>query len=260
MVIAMKILRILLCLLLIFSLLGCTEDRATEVHEEIPEVSHTDTVPKTDAASPSEPIQAETAPDHTEPMILPEPDNEDFVKISDYIPDIYIDLRYATQNNFTGQIIYDFDTPWLRYGTVKKLIAVQDELSDLGFTLLIWDGFRPVSAQFRLWKICPDATYVANPYTGFSSHSRGNTVDLSILYSDGTHVEMPTDFDDFSQKADRNYNDCRLEVANNAQFLESIMEKHGFTGYYGEWWHYTDTQSYSVCDTFEPATDDMEGE
>ena len=63
---------------------------------------------------------------------------------------------------------------------------------------------------------------------------------------------MPTGFDDFSAKADRNYADCTETAANNAQILELLMEKHGFTGYAGEWWHFSDTTSYPVEKDFEP--------
>ena len=63
---------------------------------------------------------------------------------------------------------------------------------------------------------------------------------------------MPTGFDDFSPKANRDYSDCTAEEANNAQILELLMEKHGFTGYYGEWWHYSDQISYEVEGVFEP--------
>jgi D-alanyl-D-alanine dipeptidase len=63
---------------------------------------------------------------------------------------------------------------------------------------------------------------------------------------------MPTAFDDFSAMADRDYSDCSSEAANHAMLLESIMEKYGFRGYYGEWWHYTDVDSYDVEQEFIP--------
>ena len=181
-----------------------------------------------------------------------EPEDGDFVKISDYIPSIRQELFYATDNNFTGQVIYGFEEAYLRYGTVKKLMAVSEDLAELGLYMKIWDGFRPVSAQFKLWEVCPDPTYVANPNVGFSSHSRGNTVDLTLVDETGEELEMPTGFDDFSGKADRNYADCTETAANNAEILEIIMEKHGFSGYFGEWWHFSDTVSYPVEEVFEP--------
>jgi len=172
--------------------------------------------------------------------------------VLDWIPEIRQELKYATPDNFTGQTIYPFSDAYLRYGTVKKLQAVSEELAAQGLALKIWDGFRPVSAQFTLWQVCPDPTYVANPQTGFSSHSRGNTLDVTLVYADGTELEMPTGFDDFSEKADRDYSECNTRAANNALLLQDVMEKHGFAGYFGEWWHYSDTQSYPVDETFEP--------
>ena len=191
-----------------------------------------------------------TLPAVTEP---PVPDSDEaFVRVLDYIPTAVQELPYATADNFTGQVIYNFREAYLRYGTVKKLQAVSRDLAELGLYIKIWDGFRPVSAQFALWEVCPDPAYVANPNKGYSSHSRGNTVDLTLVDAYGTEVEMPTGFDDFSSKADRDYSDCTQSAANNAQILEILMEKHCFRGYSGEWWHFSDTTSYPVEDVFEP--------
>ena len=71
----------------------------------------------------------------------------DFVKVRDYIPDIVVELKYATSSNFTGLVVYDFTEPYLRYSTVLKLMDVQAELRELGFRLKIGDSFRPLSAQ-----------------------------------------------------------------------------------------------------------------
>ena len=160
---------------------------------------------------------------------------------------------YATDRNFTGQVIYDFSDAYLRYGTVKKLEAVCADLSELGLSLKIWDGFRPVSAQWKLWEVCPDPAFVANPETGFSSHSRGSTVDVTLVDDTGNELEMPTGFDDFTARADRDYSDCTETAAAHAQLLEILMEKHGFKGYSGEWWHYSDTEDYPVEENFSPS-------
>lgn len=181
-----------------------------------------------------------------------EPTDEDFVRVTDYISNIVVDLRYATDNNFTGQKIYDFTDVWLRLGTVKKLILVQEELEQSDLYLKVWDGFRPTSAQFTLWEVYPEPTYVANPNNGFSSHSRGNTVDVTLVYKDGTEVVMPTGFDHFTKMADRDYSDCGQEATENALLLEQVMKKYGFKPYSGEWWHFSDEQSYPVEKTFEP--------
>lgn len=196
--------------------------------------------------------QQEDAVMETQPQLLIAPQDSDFVRVQDYIPDIVVDLKYATADNFTGAVIYPFQDAYLRYGTVKKLMAVQEELRDLGLGLLIWDGFRPISAQFRLWEIYPDDTYVANPNVGFSNHSRGNAVDVTLVTAGGAELEMPTQFDDFSGKADRNYQEIPELPRANAELLEDVMERHGFRGYEGEWWHFNDTERYDPETVFDP--------
>lgn len=207
---------------------------------------------------PEQTVQVTAAPEipteevFREPQPLPEPMDTDFVAVRDYIPDIVVELKYATEDNFTGQVIYEFQEVYLRYGTVKKLMAVQLELREQKLSLKIWDGFRPTAAQFKLWEICPDPVYVANPNNGFSSHSRGNTVDVTLVEKDGKEIEMPTGFDDFSTLADRDYSDCSFDIQLNVLLLEQTMERHGFTGYKGEWWHFTDTDTYPVEEAFIP--------
>jgi D-alanyl-D-alanine dipeptidase len=174
------------------------------------------------------------------------------VKVTDYIPTITVDLKYATADNFTGTVIYGFTDAYLRYETVKKLMAVQEAVRQAGFRLKIWDAYRPVEAQYKLWEACPDPAFVANPNTGYSSHSRGNTLDVTLVKSDGSDVRMPTDFDDFSASADRDYSDVDGEAAANARFLEKEMTENGFSAYQGEWWHFSDTVSYDVEENFEP--------
>ena len=200
----------------------------------------------------TEPTETTAGPTTQTTMPTEPPSDDVFVRVLDYIPDIIVDLKYATTDNFTGQVIYSSNEAYLRYGTVKKLSSVQAKLKQSGRSLKLWDGFRPPSAQFKLWEICPDPTYVSDPNNGFSSHSRGNTVDITVVDQNGTELRMPTGFDDFSTKANRDYSDCSQEEAENAAMLEVIMTENGFKGYYGEWWHYTDTDSYEVEHNFIP--------
>lgn len=185
--------------------------------------------------------------------LLRNPQDADFVAVSDYIPSVSTELKYASSENFTSQVIYGFQDAFLRYGTVKKLQAVSDALAGQGFRLKIWDAFRPVSAQFMLWQAFPDDNYVANPKTGHSNHSRGNAVDLTLTDLQGNELPMPSDFDDFSPLADRDYSDCPESAAHNALLLQQVMERHGFAGYDKEWWHYADRDSYPVEEHFDPA-------
>ncbi len=183
----------------------------------------------------------------------PEWESEEFVNVLNYIPDIAVELKYSTPDNIAKKAIYEFDGVYLRYGTVVKLMQVQAELREMGLRLKIWDAFRPVSAQKILWSAYPNPTFVANPETGHSTHSQGNTVDITIVDADGNEQEMPTGFDEFTSLADRNYSDCTETAAENAQMLQDLMEKYGFTGLQAEWWHYTDNVEYEVETVFDPA-------
>ena len=181
-----------------------------------------------------------------------EPEDDEYVLVKKYIPDIYVELRYATENNFTGVKIYDFTEAYLRYGTVKKLAQVQKELKQQGYSLKIWDAYRPFEAQQKLWEVYPDPNYVANPANGMRRHNLGGTVDITMVAADGSIIPMPSEFDDFSLKADRNYSDIDNEEAvNNVMILQNAMENNGITGYQGEWWDYSDTDEYEAVD-FEP--------
>lgn len=232
-----------LCLAAVLVLTGCF-GRAHQLPNALP--SHSAGYENETGTSPA--ISPEPSP-------LPSPSatpslvaDDELVSVLDYIPGILVDLKCSTEDNFTGSVIYDFTVPLLRYGTVKKLAEVQKALLDEGLTLKVWDAYRPVEAQFRLWELCPDPLYVSNPNTGFSSHSRGNTVDVTLAALDGTDPEMPTGFDDFSPLADRDYSDASPEERENALKLENAMTTHGFTGYAGEWWHFSDSDSYPVIE------------
>lgn len=236
---------LLLVLTLAFVAAGCTEpvpqDSASTVKTE----------PTTSQTRPTEEASAPT--EELEPPVI-EPEDDDFVRILDYVPQARQALPYATADNFTGQVIYQFKDAYLRYGTIKKLAAVAQELEEQGLGLLIWDGYRPVYAQAELFEVCPNPTYVSPPGVGNRNHCRGRAVDLTLVNLEtGEELEMPTGFDDFTAYADRDYSDVSKTAAANARILEEVMTKHGFKGYSKEWWHYNDTDSYPIEEQFDPA-------
>ena len=240
------------------NLSACTvpEDWETEpgVVIQVKDPTEEPTVPETELVTePLEPVTEPTQlPEETYPTR--EPEDTDFVRIVDYIPTARVELAYATVNNFTGCRIYDFADAYLRYGTIRKLVKVSEELAEHGIGLIIWDGFRPAAAQAKLWEICPDPTFVSHPVTGKRTHCRGNTVDLSIYdLKTGEDVPVPTGYDNFTAYADRDYSDCSKDAAANARLLEQTMEKYGFTPYFAEWWHFADTEEYPVDEFFNPA-------
>lgn len=244
----------LLVLCAIFSLASCSDSEVPSASSDdivFYTPSYTSSFEPTGVPSPTPTVEPTHAPTVEPTASVPSSDDV-FVKIIDFVPNAIVELKYATADNFTGQVIYDFDVAYARYGTVKKLAAAAEILEGRGYFLKIWDAYRPVSAQFRLWDVCPNPTYVANPNVGFSNHTRGCAIDLTIVDSNGKDVVMPTGFDDFSVKADRDYSDVSKEAADNALMLQNVMESCGFSGYYGEWWHYNDIVKYEPETSFEP--------
>jgi len=162
----------------------------------------------------------------------------DLVDITKINPDIHLDLRYATDNNFLGKTVYPQARCFLRYAAAVRLDSIQNELEQIGLGLKIFDGFRPLEIQRQMWEVMPDARYVANPYKGGSRHNRGVAVDLSLVDSRGNELEMPTDFDDFSEKAHHAQQNLPAIQKRNRWILLHIMEKYGFKPITSEWWHY----------------------
>ncbi len=158
--------------------------------------------------------------------------------IKQEIPDIVLDIRYATTHNFTGEIIYEKAMAYARRPVVAALKLVQDSLAMHGLGLKIYDAYRPYAATLKFYEVYPDTTYVANPRHG-SRHNRGCAVDVSLVdLSTKKEIPMPTAFDDFSEKAHSQYMNLPDNVIANRTFLFSIMHHFGFTHYESEWWHF----------------------
>ncbi len=238
--------RMFLCILLLLA--GCKQqDPVSDISEPVQATQSTPETPEQVPQTEQQPIPAmpETPP-------VPPDDPTEFVRVQDYIPDIVVNLRYATENNFTGSVIYNYTDAWLRYSTVCKLKQAQEILRPQGYGICIWDAFRSAQAQDTLWAAYPDGNYVANPANGYSGHTRGDTVDITLIALDGQPVEMPSGFDDFSAAADRDYRDVSELAANHAHLLEQAMETSGFKGYAKEWWHYSDTEKHPPETIFIP--------
>ena len=178
---------------------------------------------------------------------IKEPCDSELVDVKQYIKDVEVELKYSTTDNFTGKVIYSFSKAFLRYGTVKKMSVAQSALKEKGYRLKIWDAFRPVEAQFVLWEVYPDDDFVADPTKGFSNHSRGNTVDVTLVDGLGNEIEMPTGFDRFEDMAKYDYKaEENKESAQNSLLLSRVMKKCGFKQSSSEWWHFVDDEPYPV--------------
>ncbi|MEA4867102.1 MAG: M15 family metallopeptidase [Rikenellaceae bacterium] len=160
------------------------------------------------------------------------------VNLEHYIPGIVLDIRYATENNFTGKQIYTSPEAWLRKEAADSLLAIQKALNQEGLGIKVFDAYRPYAATLCFYEVYGDTTFVAAPWSG-SIHNRGGAIDLTIISLEtGEELEMPTPFDEFSEKASHTYEELPQKVKANREKLYQIMTSHGFTHYQHEWWHY----------------------
>lgn len=176
--------------------------------------------------------------------------DEQLVDLEKEIPGIVLDIRYATTNNFTGQQLYPVAKCFLRRAAAEKLREVANELKASGLGLKLFDGYRPLSVQKKMWEVYPHEGYVANPKKG-SRHNRGAAVDLTLIrLSDRSELPMPTPYDDFTEKAHRDFKDLPEEQIRNRELLERVMTRHGFRGLPTEWWHFDfgDWRRYEILD------------
>lgn len=219
-------------LLLCFSLFACTGNEKSD------EVIHHDEVEKDSLITTKTPIQVPLEEDNKELQPPADYDTTLWTDISRIQPDILVDLRYATTNNFLEKQLYECARCFLRPQTAKALQKVHLELREKGYGLLVWDCYRPQSVQRKMWEVMPNPNYVANPDRG-SMHSRGVAVDATIVDESGTPLDMGTDFDHFGRAAHYDNRDLPEEVLRNRDLLRTTMEKYGLMGIRTEWWHFS---------------------
>jgi D-alanyl-D-alanine dipeptidase len=176
-------------------------------------------------------------------------DPGELIDIKDVLPNVRLEVRYATENNFTKTKLYPEGRCILRREVAEALALVQRDLKGDGFELVIYDCYRPLSVQKKMWALVPNEDYVADPAKG-SRHNRGAAVDVALFDKYGKRVEMPTDYDEFSEKAHHSYIDLSANVLINRQKLRTMMERHNFAALPSEWWHYDflGWQKYKVLD------------
>lgn len=160
-----------------------------------------------------------------------------FVNLKDYSSEFIYDMKYATQDNFLKSQVYECAECYLRFSTVKALIAANASFQELGFRLKIFDCYRPLSIQKKMWAIAPNPAYVANPARG-SIHNRGGAVDVTLVQLDGTPLDFGTDFDFFGVESAHSFKNLPKSVKQNRKLLKKVMEKNGFKAMASEWWHY----------------------
>jgi D-alanyl-D-alanine dipeptidase len=164
---------------------------------------------------------------------------KELVDLEKFIPGIVLDIRYATTNNFTGAKIYNLAKAYARKPVAEALKKAQVDFNRLGYTIKIYDAYRPYSATVKFYEIMKgDTMYVANPYKG-SRHNRGCALDMTIVDAKTKlELKMPTGYDAMQKEAWPTATISDPEVRMNRDTLISVMERNGFKVYTTEWWHF----------------------
>lgn len=186
-------------------------------------------------------------------------DPSGFVLLSDLVPNIIQEIRYFSTYNFIGERIDGYEEPCaiLTVEAARALKAVSNELFVQGYRIKVFDAYRPACAvkQFVLWGI-EDQDIRMKPYfypdlqkqdlfaegyiAKLSSHSRGSTIDLTLLdMKTGKEVDMGSPFDLFSEKSHPGYKGITNEQYENRMLLQHVMVRNGFVPIDCEWWHFT---------------------
>lgn len=160
-----------------------------------------------------------------------------FVDLSDYSSEFILDMKYATEDNFLKSKVYDCGSCYLRLKTVTSLIEANKEFKKKGYKIKLFDCYRPLDVQKKMWVLIPDANYVANPSKG-SIHNRGGAVDVTLVDENGNELDMGTKFDFFGTESSHDYKNFSKEIIKNRKLLKKIMLRHHFESFDSEWWHY----------------------
>ena len=188
-----------------------------------------------------------------------ENDASGFVLLSDYVPEIIQEIRYFSSYNFVGERIDGYEEPCaiMTKEAARLIKAIAAKAVVYGYRLKVFDAYRPAKAvrHFVLWGIedldqrmkpffYPDLDkqelFVRGYIAAQSSHSRGSTIDLTLLdMATGKEVDMGSPFDYFSEISHPDNRDVSEEQYHNRMFLQDLMVKGGFRPYDCEWWHFT---------------------
>ncbi|RZL45028.1 MAG: peptidase M15 [Pedobacter sp.] len=164
-------------------------------------------------------------------------DDTTFVNLKDYSQDFVYDMKYATEDNFLKAKVYDCAECYLRLKTVRALVEANKDFIAQGYRIKLYDCYRPLDIQKRMWKIVSNPQYVADPAKG-SIHNRGGAVDLTLVDAHGTELDMGTSFDHFGIEASHSYQKLDKAIIKNRRLLKETMVKHNFKIFESEWWHY----------------------
>lgn len=174
----------------------------------------------------------------------------ELVDLKLYLPDAQYEQLFNTENNVVGEPLYGRTLFLLQRGTAKKLVKAWDVFKADGYTLKVYDAYRPLSAQYRLFEIVQNKHWIADPSTTASNHNRGAAVDIALIDdATGLELDFPTPMHTFSEESARTCKTWTEEQSANVKYMTDVMAECGFNHIKSEWWHFSDTDSKKYMTT-----------
>jgi zinc D-Ala-D-Ala dipeptidase len=181
---------------------------------------------------------------------------KELIDLATFIPHVVLDIRYATANNFTNEVIYKSARAFARKPVAEALKKAQEEFNRQGIGIKIFDAYRPYAATVKFYEVYHDTTFVASPYRG-SRHNRGCAIDMTLIdLKTGKELKMPTGYDAFVKEARPTFPLKEGEVKKNRELLINTMSKYGFKVTSSEWWHY-DFKGYNKFEVMDIAFEEL---
>ncbi|MFT4849598.1 MAG: D-alanyl-D-alanine dipeptidase [Parvicella sp.] len=180
------------------------------------------------------------------------------INLSSLTSEFSYEIRYATPNNFMGEILYNCAICMLQPKVATALLAANNYLCEKGYRIKLYDCYRPLDVQKKMWVKVPRPAYVANPYRKGSIHNKGAAVDITIETLEGCFVDMGSDYDFFGREAHIDNYNFSEKILKNRKILIGAMRLFGFNTVRTEWWHfsYKKNWSYPTLNTALPCKDE----
>ena len=176
------------------------------------------------------------------------------IDLSQY--DVKVSMKLSTSDTSIGQPFYTRNLCLLQYDTLQLFIKAIQRFKRDGYTVVIYDAYRPTSVQQKWFDVVKVHKWVANPSIGMGGvHDRGTAIDMSLIDRDGNELEMPTPMHTFTEESARTNEEMSDTARANMDYMTSVMVSCGFTYINSEWWHFQDRNTQNYLPTDHPIDD-----
>jgi len=168
---------------------------------------------------------------------------DELVDVRRHSDSIYIDMMMTKEDSIAGGNVYGQQICLLQQGTLNKLLEADKMFQEDGYSIIIYDAYRPYSVTCTMYDIHKNGTYVAGKRFG-SVHNKGAAIDMSLVdNTTGEPIEMPSPIHTLNETSNRTYPKMTDTAKENMIYMADIMKKAGFTTIQSEWWHFSDSES-----------------